>query len=351
MRTPRILISFPFVEEGGAWHIPLGAACVDALLDMGFEVDTFNPVVGEKKGAGWKAMERCAVLGGRLVGRSKASTKARLPWLEEARRAKALLEKVRQSHPDILLVISTFTYPASLLEQLRSECGVKEIIGWCVEGPTWAQNPNTEADLYDHYFCIHRSGIINNTIRHLPAVGLDVSAYSKLAGIPKRRDLVFVGRQKPRRIEWLKEMESLDLEIYGPAWRSTALANRCLSDGIFGDALNHLYNESRIVLNVSAWSNHDLNCLNLRILDVPATGSVLLTDSAPDIAEYLAPGREVLVADSPEEMRDKARWYLAHDSEREAIAAAGYARVQQLETYPQKIRRLLDMCKIAIPNS
>ena len=100
---------------------------------------------------------------------------------------------------------------------------------------------------------------------------------------------------------------------------------------------------------VSAWSNHDLNCLNLRILDVPATGSLLLTDYAPDIEEYLKPDREVVVAHSPEEMRDKVRYYLAHEAERERIALAGWERVQKMETYLQKMRRMLTACDIEPP--
>lgn len=38
-------------------------------------------LVPVKSGAGWKSLERIAVLAGRLVGVSKAQTKASLPWL------------------------------------------------------------------------------------------------------------------------------------------------------------------------------------------------------------------------------------------------------------------------------
>ncbi|MBP6726188.1 MAG: hypothetical protein KA132_03090 [Thauera sp.] len=202
--SPVVLISFPFVEGCGGWHIPLGAACVEALQAMGFRVETFNPVVEGSRGAGWKALERLAVLGGRCIGRSKASIKSSLPWSEDARRYKGLLAKVAEVRPDYLLVISTFTYPARVLDRVRELSPTCRTIGWCVEGPTWIGRPNDEADLYDHYFCIHRKGISNPKIQYLPALGYDPQSYQRVEGCARTRELVFVGREKKAlcRFQW-----------------------------------------------------------------------------------------------------------------------------------------------------
>lgn len=348
MKKPTILMSFPFVETGG-WAMPLGAACVKGLEALGFRVEMFNPVIEERNGPGWKSLERAAVLAGRLLGQAKAQTKASLPWSADALRRKGIVDVARRLRPDYLFVVSTFPYPRNVLEQIKAECGVRKTIGWCVEGPTWANDPNREADLYDHYFCIHRSGITHPGIGYLPAVGFDSAAYSRRNVEPKLQQLVFVGRKKERRVQWLAPLRDLGLKIYGPEWEKSELASSLAAPGIFGDALNALYNRSKIVLNVSAWSNHELNCLNLRILDVPATGSLLLTDYAPDIEEYLQADREVVIAHSPEEMRDKARYYLAHDAQREKIAQAGWERVQKMETYAQKMQRMIYLCEIPLP--
>lgn len=353
MSRPCILISFPFVE-GGGWNIPLGAACVDALRGLGFRVETFNPIAESRQGPGWKLLERLAVGAGRLTGHSRNEVRARLPWLEDAQRCARLLAAAREVRPDYLLVISTFTYPRFLLDALRREWGVRKAIGWCVEGPTWIGKPNAEADLYDHYFCIHRKGITNPKIRLLTALGFDPANYRRLDGEPKTHDLVFVGREKKRRVQWLSPLQGDGLQIWGPGWGRTTLADHHAAEGIFGAELNQLYNQAKIVLNVSAWENGNdgdgASALNLRIFDVPATGSLLLTDYAPGIEEYLEPDKEVVIAHSPEEMHDKARYYLEHDAERERIARAGWEKVQQLETYPQKMQRLLAACGIPLPN-
>lgn len=342
-------MSFPFVEEGGGWYIPLGEACARGLETLGFRVERFNPVVQGKRGWLWKNLERAAVLGGRLLGRSKAQTKARLPWLDEATRYRLIVEAARRTRPDYLLTVSTFTYPRRVLELLRAECGVKQAIGWCVEGPTWINDPNREAQLYDNYFCIHRRGITHPAIQYLPALGFDPAAYVRLDGEYRTHELVFVGRKKERRVAWLAPLMELGLEVYGPEWEKSPLVAQYAGPGIFGRDLNLLYNRSKIVLNVSAWENDESACLNLRILDVPACGSLLLTDYAAGIDEYLRPDHEVVIAHSPEEMRDKARYYLAHDAQREKIAVAGWERVQKMETYAQKMRRMISLCQIPIP--
>lgn len=348
LEKPTILLSFPFVESSG-WHIPLGEACAQGLAALGFGVERFNPVVQGKRGRLWKSLERTAVLGGRLLGQSKAQTKARLPWLEEPLRYRAIVDLARRTRPTYLFNISTFTYPPGVLAQLRDECGVRKTIGWCVEGPTWINDPNREAALYDHYFCIHRRGITHPAIENLPALGFDPCAYQRLEGEAKTRALVFVGRKKERRVAWLAPLADQGLEVYGPEWEKSRLAANLRAPGVFGRELTLLYNRSQIVLNVSAWDNDESACLNLRILDVPACGAMLLTDHAPGIEDYLQPDREVVVAHSPEEMRDKARYYLTHDAERERIALAGWEKVQKMETYAQKMRRMISRCQIPIP--
>lgn len=349
MDRPTLLMSFPFVEQGGEWGIPLGEACAQGLEALGFRVERFNPVVQGKGGPFWKSLERAAVLGGRLLGQSKPQTKARLPWLEESLRYRAIVDLARRTRPDYLLVISTFIYPPRVLQQLRAECGIRQAIGWCVEGPTWINDPNREAALYDHYFCIHRRGITHPGIDYLPALGFDPSAYQRLDNETKTQSLVFVGRQKARRVAWLSPLADLGLSLYGPDWEKSPLAANLRAPGVFGRELNLLYNRSQIVLNVSAWENDDTACLNLRILDVPACGAMLLTDHAQGIEDYLQPDREVVIAHTPEEMRDKARYYLAHDAQRERIALAGWERVQKMETYAQKMRRMLALCQIPVP--
>lgn len=350
---PRLLLSFPFAESGGGWNIPLGESCAQALEEMGFEVCRFNPVEEKIDFPGRKALERLLVLGCRLGGVSKERAKRLLPWDEEHRRFQRLSQVAEQFRPEVVLVVSTFTYPQEVLDRLRRQAGVRHLLGWCVEGPSWMRSPVAEAALYDSYFCIHRHGIgPESGIGYLPAIAYDPGHYRRLQpALPKCRDICFVGRLKDRRRELLGQILDYDLHLFGPGWDQCGEAFRPRMKGavIVGDALNRLYNESKIVLNVSAWENDGQDCPNLRIADVPATGSFLLSDYSDYAAELFKPGVEMEFYSSVAELRDKLDFYLANDAAREKIAQAGYARALRLETYPDKMRTLLSQSAVPLP--
>jgi spore maturation protein CgeB len=255
--------------------------------------------------------------------------------------------------PDILFVISTYTYPKELLERLRSLAGVRHIIGWCVEGPTWIGSPVQESKLYDSYYCIHRHSIPSDSnIRHLPAIAYDAVHYHPLDLHPSKQfDVTFVGRQKPRRVDILRSILDYDLNIFGPGWEQCGpfFLPHVKGDMIVGAALNQLYNKTKVVLNISAWENEEQDCPNLRIVDVPATGTFLLSDYSEAAADLFKPGHEMEFYSSAEELRDKLAYYLAHDEARERIARAGYERARTLDTYPEKMRFILSTSGIAVP--
>lgn len=61
----------------------------------------------------------------------------------------------------------------------------------------------------------------------------------------------------------------------------------------------------------------------LRAMDILASGGFLLSDYRPELAEFFRDGEEVVLARTPGEMAEKIEWYLAHDEERERVAANG----------------------------
>lgn len=63
-----------------------------------------------------------------------------------------------------------------------------------------------------------------------------------------------------------------------------------------------------------------------RVFEVPACGGFLLTQPAEDMNAYLSPGSECATFETIDELVDVTRYYLAHESERAAIASAGCRR-------------------------
>ena len=79
----------------------------------------------------------------------------------------------------------------------------------------------------------------------------------------------------------------------------------------------------------------------LRVLDVMGCRSFVLTPYRADLEEYFVEGKEVVTYRSPEEALDKSDYYLAHESERERIATAGYDKVKKMFSYNNCLQRLL----------
>jgi FkbM family methyltransferase len=149
-----------------------------------------------------------------------------------------------------------------------------------------------------------------------------------------RRDVSFLGTAKDDRgaiINSLKE-RGLDIEVFGWNW----------PDGVDIPLRDRagIFNGSRINLNITSLASTSLQHINPRTFGVPGCGGFLLTTPADDLEQYYIPDEEIVVASSIDELADKTRYYLSHNSEREAIARRGYERTLREHTWS---RRLTDI--------
>jgi spore maturation protein CgeB len=214
-----------------------------------------------------------------------------------------------------------------------------------------------DSRIYDHYFCIHRFGYNEkDKIHYLPALGVDRALYRPLHPEKTyRHEVVFVGGWSPRRQDMMDALGDLPVEIYGPGWRkrrnwfNPELRKKIKANRIWGEELIALYNESKIVLNISSWDPTRTG-LNLRVFDVPATGAFLLTDYSEELAQHFKIEFEVDAFSKPEELRKKIIYYLNHEQERMEIANAGYQKILRLGSYADKMRNLLELAGIGAKN-
>ena len=76
--------------------------------------------------------------------------------------------------------------------------------------------------------------------------------------------------------------------------------------------------------------------MKLRIFEVVASNSLLLTENVENLEDYFEIGKEIETFSTIDEAKDKINFYLKNDSAREKIANLGHARF--LKEHTSKIR-------------
>jgi spore maturation protein CgeB len=343
MSRKRVLISYFFGDD----MIPLGESCADAFRVLGYEVARFNSQVESR----WQALllkpanrlARGLGYRGREIGRSLPFGKVNFK--------RRMLMKAAEVRPRWIFVVRAHEFvDVELVTALKRDCGVEKMIGWRVDGPLDTPDLLEDARIYDVYFCAHRHGYDPRAdrIHPLPVYGMDYARYRNLyagGGRTYNHDVVLVGGHNARREQLLGGLTDLPLEIYGKwgkrARHGSPLRHQLKARGIWGEALVRLYNTSKIVLNITNWDPARYPALNQRVFDVPATGAFLLTDYSPELEELYRVGEEIVCYRDVEELRDKARHYLAHDAERSAIARRGYERALTLPTIRDRMAEVI----------
>ena len=103
-----------------------------------------------------------------------------------------------------------------------------------------------------------------------------------------------------------------------------------------------IFRKSKIVFNTAA-----VDDFNMRVPESTATGTFLLTEWVPDLekAGYID-GKHLVTYRTMDEAVEKAKYYLAHEAEREAIAKAGMEHTLAHHTYVHRAQEMLKVVGI-----
>lgn len=268
-------------------------------------------------------------------------------------RGAKLVELIDRTSPDLVLIMRGIRFTEEALRKVRQRT---TLFGWWIENEARVDEPIAEAHLFDHYFFMSTScmeevkkrGFHNlSLLRH----SVDSEAFYPI-DCPKRFDWCFVGSGTERRRTFIKKaLEVSDkAAIYGKSLfneKKPRLSPRTVvGRKVLGKDLVRLYNESKIVVDTSSWlsaEKRNKSGVNMRTLEVPACGTLLLTDGSEDIEELVTPGRHVIVYEGPEDFAEKLDYYIRNDSEREKIAREGYEYVTANHSYDKTIEKLIEV--------
>ena len=231
-------------------------------------------------------------------------------------------------------------------------------INWVIDEPTGKYHPEgklSNLHEYDHVVCFDNSYLPLLLQLGAPAaeflpIGVDETVYTEKIPLAERTystDICFLGTYTPEREKMFTAIAEKNLVIYGPNWKKkiaqhSPLASKLSSTTIKGPDACMYFNQKKININQTHSQAQD-GGINLRIPEILATKSFLLTNNFKGLSALFELGKELATYDSPEDFKQKIEYYLAHPEERDAIATAGYERILKEHTFRHRIRKLINI--------
>lgn len=328
----RILV----LGQTGSNTVPLPTQCANALASLGHTVSTVNTEDVRNKLP--ETLKKWSKSIAKLIGKKEFLSNYYRKRESLARLSRIVCE-YRKTNPDLVIVFRGNGIDYGFIEKIRSEG--KRVVGWWIEGPARASRMLSEVKFYDIYYCIHANLCDNKRVHYLPAWAVDPTYYFSVNKRHYEFDIAFVGGWTEKRQKYIDAISDFDLAIVGPGWKKH-MPKSTIARNLFGRDLVGLYHKSRIVINICGWGANDATGTNLRVADIPACGSFLLTEYTGGIEELYEIDREVVTFNSPEELRAKALYYLMNSEIRERIAEAGFLRTKQLPTHKDRVMRIIN---------
>lgn len=209
------------------------------------------------------------------------------------------------------------------------------------------------AERYDHVWAIQQDPFLSllrkKGVRHVDFVPLacEAPAFANPAGFAAG-EVTFVGSAYPNRVKLFNELQDPRLRLYGPGFvRHAKLAPLVAADGVLPhEQLAPIFAQSRINMNLSSTANPELfmerkDFLNPRAFEICAAGGFQLVERLLPLEGFFEPNSEVATFLGPKEAADKVQYFLAHESERLALAQKGQKRALAHHTYEARLAAAL----------
>ena len=252
-------------------------------------------------------------------------------WLYDVTR-----KQVEAYRPDVLYISDPITFDSRFVRSLSYRPHV--VYGWrAAEFPAWVDMTSFDLILSNEQGCMRQAESHGARATQHFRPGFPEWIASQVSMEPKSYDAVFCGQITPlhtRRIELLNRLAQYADKTHAFAphlFIRSGLEHEALCGGsythpaLWGLDMHRAVKRGKVCINsVIDFAKGEAG--NMRQFEVTGTGSFLLTESNPTLAQQFEPGREVETYQSFEELVEKISYYLTHDNEREAIARRGQER-------------------------
>lgn len=329
-----------------------------AMLKQGYEVDVFWRNLSGFGNASIDSLSADVHRQGMTAGKLFNAGLRRLPVQmnpDYQRRNKNLLDHARKFKPDVIWLSgdNTVIYPDTLA-QLKQEHGCT-IIYVSGVSPIVFSHPieRQSARLYDlvlvndYYHGIQWMELGAKHMECLPYVAIDPDFHypkpmTDTAQGEYLCDVGFVGTLVPdnlysERVQALEALADFDLGIWSVHEIPPSL-KKFHRGYALGDEMMQVLSSVKISLN----THGDFMRYggNMRLFETAAVGTFQIVDDRPGIPTWFTPDDHLVIFHSLDELREKVTHYLAHDTERQAIADQARVHVLAHHTYDHRLKQV-----------
>lgn len=200
-----------------------------------------------------------------------------------------------------------------------------------------------KAEKFDYVFFNQKAAVEEYNLTHenkavwLPHAA-EPQAYPKIE-IIKKWDVCFVGHvQETPNYNGITRVEALDrLFKEFPNFYYGSRHPGFPGKNLFEDAAKK-FSQSKVVFNISIKDD-----VNMRVFETLSTGSFLLTNWIPALGDLFEDGKHLVTYKTLDEMVEKAKYFIEHDDEREAIAKAGHEEFAAKHAYKHRVEKILEI--------
>jgi spore maturation protein CgeB len=278
-----------------------------------------------------------------------------------------ILQMARDHAPDLILSIQGSCITAETVQRLK-ETTSAPLLNYSTDNPfnPSASTPYVQQSLplWDVY-ATPRAHTIPELKRHCkgmvtylpfgydPALHFPESGIAPLEALRFSSDLVFIGTCDSDRVKLLKFLASqtnFSVRLYGGGRRYKLVKALRANHRGFAEGRDYrlALTCSKICLSMMRRCNRDTHVM--RTFEIPACGAFMLAERTEEQCEMFAEDRECVFFSTPEELLDKASYYLKHDEARRKIARAGFDRVTSGgNSYRHRLATLLERVAMELP--
>lgn len=164
-------------------------------------------------------------------------------------------------------------------------------------------------------------------------------SFSDLGLIFQTTVLGFKIAELERRRALIELSKHYNVHVYSNSNVSDLLRVRYMGSVDYWSELPKVFYMSKINLNFTI--PNIKSGIPLRVWDVLGAGGFLMTNYQAEIPCYFQEGEDLVCFDGPEDLSEKAGFYLAHETERRRIAGNGYRKVKEHHDYMARICEML----------